>query len=310
MSNFEQQYLDVMRNILSNGVNVPTRTGIDALTTWGQTIRADLSEGFPIVTTRKTSLKIAFEETWFFLRGETDTKKLEEKKINIWKGNTTREFLDNVGLDYLPEGHMGKGYSFQWRNFGGDYKDTTKYHSDYRGTYPVIDTDYSENDDTGVDQLVNLLNGLKTDPHGRRHIITGWNPAQLKEMALPPCHLYQQYHVMKGRLNSSFVMRSWDFLYGSSFNIMGYALLNHVFAKFLNLEPGELFAVGMDVHLYANQMDIARQQIDRTPYPLPKLVIHKDINTIDDILSLEYSDISLEGYKAHPDFKNKPPMAT
>lgn len=293
MSTFENQYLGVLKNVLDTGVRVPNRTGIDTLATWGQTIRIPLSEGFPIVTTRKTTLRIAFEETWFFLRGETDTRKLQEKNIHIWEGNTSREFLDKVGLDYLPEGHLGKGYSFQWRNFGGDYMERTNY------------TKYNK----GTDQVVQLLEGLKKDPHGRRHIITGWNPQQLSEMALPPCHLYQQYQVLDGKLNSSFVMRSWDYLYGAPFNIMGYALLNHAIAKYMKLEPGELFAVGMDVHLYENQLDIARQQVTRDPFPLPTLTIDKELNTIDDILNMEFSDITLEGYQAHPDFKNKPKMA-
>lgn len=294
MSTFERQYLGVLNDILQNGEIEPNRTGIDTLTTWGQTLKIPLSEGFPIVTTRKTSLRIAFEETWFFLRGETDTRKLQEKNIRIWEGNTSREFLDKVGLDYLPEGHMGKGYSFQWRNFGGEYMYRTNYTKQHKG----------------FDQVVALLEGLKNDPQGRRHIITGWNPQQTKEMALPPCHLYQQYRVTSnGKLNSSFMMRSWDYLYGAPFNIMGYALLNHAFAKLLKLEPGTLVAIGNDVHLYNNQLDIARQQVLREPFALPKLTITKELNTLDDLLALEYTDIKLEGYEAHPDFKDKPKMA-
>lgn len=315
MSNFERQYLGVMSNILEEGSLEPNhRTGIDTLATWGQMLKINLSEGFPIVTTRKTALRIAFEETMFFLRGETDTKLLEAKKINIWKGNTTREFLDKVGLDYLPEGHMGKGYSFQWRNFGGDYAGTWSTSTEnLKNPDSIVEygkhKDYTTNVG-GVDQLVNLLEGLKNDPTGRRHIITGWNPLQTKEMALPPCHLYQQYRVTSdGKLNSSFVMRSWDYLYGAPFNIMGYALLNHIFAKYLKLEPGELRAIGNDVHLYVNQLDIARDQITREPFPLPKLTITKELNSLEDILSLEFSDVLLEGYQAHPDYKNKPGMA-
>lgn len=294
MSNFETQYLNVMSNILDTGELSDNRTGKNSLKTWGQSLKFDLSDGFPIVTTRKTSIRIAFEEQWSFMRGETDTKKLEAKKINIWTGNTSREFLDSHGLEYLPEGHMGKGYGFQWRNFGGGYAD---------------DFSYSENDNKGVDQLVNLIEGMRNDPNGRRHIITGWNPAQLHEMALPPCHLYQQYQISNGKLNSSFMMRSWDFLYGAPFNIMGYSLMNHAIAKLLNLEPGTMFATGMDVHLYDDQLDIARDQITRKPFPLPKLTITKELNTLDDLLSMEYGDLVLEGYEAHPDYKNKPKMA-
>lgn len=305
MSNFERQYLSVMEEILWDGTDRGDRTSVGgSRAIWGCNIEIDLAEGFPIITTRKTTARIAFEETWFFLRGETDTKKLEAKKIGIWKGNTTREFLDSRGLNYLPEGHLGKGYGFQWRNFGGGYAlnpmDPVSF---------VSTPDYSRHDGKGFDQVVATLEGLKNDPNGRRHIISGWNPAQLHEMALPPCHLYQQYQILDGRLNSMFLMRSWDFLYGAPFNIMGYAMLNHAFAKYLGLEPGKLLAVGNDVHLYENQIEIAKFQVEREPFKLPKLTITKELNTIDDIMALEFTDFAIEGYEAHPDFKNKPGMA-
>lgn len=305
MSYFEQQYLGIMRRILDSGVDKNDRTGVGSRAIFGAMLDIDLAEGFPIVTTRKTALRVAFEETWFFLRGETDTKKLEDKKISIWKGNTSREFLDKRGLEQLPEGHLGKGYGFQWRNFGGGYSRKLA----PRSSRALYETDTSRLDMAGVDQLTEVLNGLRSDPDGRRHIISGWHPGQLSEMALPPCHLYQQYQVLDGKLNSSFVMRSWDFLYGGPFNIMGYALLNHAFAKYLNLEPGNLIAFGNDVHLYSNQIEMARQQVEREPFALPKLTITKELNSIQDILDMEISDIVLEGYEAHPDFKNKPGMA-
>lgn len=302
MNKFEAQYLDVMQQCLA-GTDRGDRTGVGSRAIWGCKIDIDLADGFPIITTRKTTARIAFEETWFFLRGEVDTKKLEAKKINIWKGNTTREFLDKRGLFHLPEGHLGKGYGFQWRNFGGDYAEIVD---------PVtfmVTKDYYKLDMKGVDQVANVLEGLKNDPNGRRHIIMGWNPAQEHEMALPPCHLYQQYQILDGRLNSMFLMRSWDFLYGAPFNVMGYAMLNHAFAKYLGLEPGVLEAVGCDVHLYSNQIEIAEQQATRNPYPLPKLTITKELNSLQDILDLEFTDFVIEGYEAWPDFKNKPGMA-
>lgn len=305
---FEEQFLTTMGNILQYGVDKQDRTGVGSRAIWGATINIELADGFPMPTTRKTTARIAFEETWFFARGETDTKKLEAKKINIWKGNTTREFLDKRGLHYLPEGHLGKGYGFQWRNFGGDY-----FH-DKGDPYGYIprdgsDKDYSRHDGKGFDQLKATIEGLQNDPDGRRHIISGWNPQQLHEMALPPCHLYQQYQILDGKLNSEFLMRSWDFMYGAPFNIMGYALLNHAFAKLLGLEPGILIANGNDVHLYANQLDMAKEQVKRTPFDLPKLTITKELNTLEDLLSMEFTDFVIEGYEAHSDFKNKPGMA-
>lgn len=310
MSKFEKQFLGVMEDILVHGHDRPDRTGIGSRAIWGCNIEIDLAEGFPMTTTRHTTARIAQEETWFFLRGEVDTKKLEAKKIKIWKGNTTREFLDSRGLNHLPEGHLGKGYGFQWRNFGGDYYNDK---GDPYGFVPRDGTgiDYSHrgHDRRGVDQVIQTLEGLKNDPNGRRHIISGWNPQQLHQMALPPCHLYQQYQILDGKLNSMFLMRSWDFLYGAPFNIMGYAMLNHAFAKYLNLEPGKLLAMGTDVHLYENQLAIAAEQVERDPFPLPKLTITKELNTIDDIFALEFKDFLIEGYEAHPDFKDKPGMA-
>lgn len=306
MNSFDTQYLQVMKRILDTGVDRPDRTGVGSRAIWGAMIDIDLADGFPITTTRKTAFRIAFEETWWMLRGETDTKKLEEKKINIWKGNTTREFLDNRGLKHLPEGHMGKGYGFQWRNFGGDYKhfDTTDIYFTDR-TY-----DYTKLHNDGVDQVVQVLEGLKKDPNGRRHIISGWNPKQLDEMALPPCHLYNQYQILDGKLNSSFVMRSHDWLYGGPFNFMGYALLNIAFAKYLRLEPGHLTYFGNDVHIYDNQIEMAQQQVLREPYALPKIELNKYVWSLDDLFNLEFEDfIFTTPYEAHPDFKNKPKMA-
>lgn len=303
---FDEQYLNVMDQILTYGVDKNDRTGVGSRAIWGTQIEIDLAQCFPIVTTRKTAFRIAFEETWFFLRGETDTKKLEAKNVNIWKGNTTREFLDKRGLKYLPEGNLGKGYGFQWRNFGGDYLS----HQFEDTTFPGLwHPDYSKHDGKGFDQVIATLEGLQKEPDGRRHIISSWNPQQLHEMALPPCHLYQQYGVLDGKLNSEFLMRSWDFMYGAPFNIMGYALLNHAFAKFLKLQPGNLIAHGNDVHLYANQLEMAREQIKRRPKSMPQIHITKELNSIQDILDMEVTDFVLEGYEAHPDFKNKPGMA-
>ena len=287
MENYNFQYVELIREILELGADRPDRTGIGSRTLFGKSMTINLRDGFPILTTRKMSLRIAFEETMFFLRGETNTKILEAKNINIWKGNTTREFLDKVGLQHLPEGDMGKGYGFQWRNFGGTA------------------------DKCGVDQVVTLLEGLKDDPNGRRHLITAWNPLQLDEMSLPPCHLTQQYQILNGKLNSLWFQRSVDSIYGLPTNFMGYAFLNLLFSKYLKLEPGTLTFMGGDVHIYGNQLAMANEQLKRSPfkYKLPKLQINKAIDTIDDIFNIEYSDVELIGYESYPDFTNKPPMA-
>ena len=285
-----QNYLDLLKDVMENGVDRPDRTGIGSRFVNGRILRWDLKQGFPIITTRKVSLRIAFEETMFFLRGQSNTKLLEEKNINIWRGNTSREFLDARGLTNLPEGDMGRGYGVQWRN-------------------------WRSSNDCEVDQISQLLENIKTDPHGRRHVVTGWNPGELNQMALPPCHMMHMYSVegeftvTSGRLNSCFVMRSNDVPYGLPYNIMSYALLNHIFAKHLGLEPGDLVYMGWDVHIYNNQFDMVREQLTRTPTALPELYIDREVSTIDDIMALDWADIRLEGYKPMPDIQNKPKMA-
>lgn len=298
-----QNYLNLLQDILDNGFDKTDRTGIGSRSVFGRSLRWDLSKGFPIITTRKVSFRIAFEETMFFLRGERDTKKLEEKNIFIWQGNTTREFLDKRNLQHLDEGDMGYGYSHQWRNFGG--RDAIV--QDVRKTGGVPFTDAAL---PGVDQIVKLIDGICKDPFGRRHIVTAWNPQQVDETPLPPCHILQQYQVTpNGRLNSSFILRSNDVPYGLPYNIMGYAFLNIAFSQLLGYQPGELVYFGGDAHIYHNQINMVTQQLKRHPYPLPTLKINKSLNTLGDVLSLQYEDVELVGYQSHPDFKDKPPMA-
>lgn len=303
-----QNFIDLYKDILENGIDKSDRTGIGSRAVFGRMLRWDLADGFPIITTRKVPLRIAFEETMFFLRGETNTKLLEEKRINIWKKNTTREFLDARGLQHLPEGDMGKGYGYQWRHW--ETMDAKQVWSWGHEQYIDVIKRGPE-----VDQIKDLLEGIKKDPFGRRHVVTGWNPGHLHEMALPPCHMLHMYSVEgeltvnNGKLNNCFVMRSNDVPYGLPFNIMGYALLNHIFAKYLGLTPGELVYFGWDVHIYQNQMDMVKEQLTREPKPLPTFNIKKDLNTFDDILNLQWEDVELIGYDPHPDIADKPEMA-
>lgn len=284
MSNqLDQQYKEITKEILHTGFEKNSRAG-ETLSVYNCGISHDMSEGFPLLTLRPVSLRIAFEEMMFFFRGETDTKKLEEKGITIWKGNTSREFLDSRGLKYLSEGDMGRGYGWQIRNFGGD------------------------STNIGADQLYKLVETLTTNPDGRRHIITHWNPNQINQASLPPCHLYQQYYITGDKLNSFILLRSWDFYHGAPYNIAGYGFILTALSKLLKKDPGMLHITGVDTHLYNTQMCAARELIAREPKELPKLFINKDIDSIDDFLNLQFEDITLENYNPHPAQK-KIPMA-
>lgn len=275
-----EAYLKLLKNVIDNGIEETNdRTGIGTKYITGATLKWDLDDGFPIVTTRKVAFRIAFEETMFFLRGETDTKKLEEKNIYIWSDNTSREFLDKQGLHDLPVGSIGTGYSHQWRNFGGDVGKSN-----------------------GVDQVSDMLESMKTNPTSRRHLVSAWNPQQLDGTPLPPCHIMQMYTIdtKNNKLHSSFVMRSSDLYHGLPYNIMGYAWLNVLFSKYLGLEPGTLTYFGHNAHIYNHQVDVVKQQLERTPKKLPKIEILKDVKTIDDIFNMEFSDVDLVGYDPHP----------
>lgn len=308
-----ENYKNLIIDVLENGKDKPDRTGVGSRSVFGRMLRWDLAKGFPLQTTRRVPLRIAFEETMFFLRGHTQTKLLEEKNINIWKGNTSREFLDKRGLSHLPEGDMGKGYGYQWRHW--ETLDAKIYWS-----WANEENVESVKRGKEVDQIAELLAGIEKDPYSRRHIVTGWNPGQLKDMALPPCHMMhmysvedsnnqQEYVVEDGRLNSCFIMRSNDVPFGLPFNIASYALINHIFAKYLGYKPGELVYFGWDVHIYQNQIEMCKEIIQRDPRPLPTLNIKKDLNTFDDIMNLQWEDIELIGYDPHPDVQNKPGMA-
>lgn len=303
-----KNYLNLLNDIYINGIDKTDRTGIGTRSLFGHSLSwENIGEHFPMITTRKVAFRIAFEETMFFLRGESDTSKLVEKKINIWKGNTTREFLDKRGLFDLPVGDMGRGYGVQWR----DWKTADVLSaSDSVQLNKKVDVFYGAKVKvTSTDQLANLVDGLKNDPHSRRHIITAWNPGELDQMALPPCHITHQYAINDGRLDSSWLQRSVDTVYGLPYNIMSYAFINIALAQLLRLHPGRLVFFGNDVHIYHNQLSLVEQQLQRQPKKLPQLIIHKELNTLDDLLSLEYSDIEIVNYEAYPDFKDKPPMA-
>jgi thymidylate synthase len=287
-----QNYIDLVRQVWISGEPKQNRTGILVRSLFGTRLQFHLTTQFPLLTSRKMFFRGIVEELLFFVRGETDTKKLEEKGITIWKGNTSREFLDSRGLEVYPEGEMGPGYGFQWRNFNGDCEE----HS-------------SKGIRTGIDQLKDAIELLRKDPTSRRVVVSAWNPMQLEEMALPPCHIMYQFNVthdrsmLKPRLDCQFYMRSVDLILGLPFNIASYALLTMMVAKILGCVAGRLIFVGGDSHIYETHETGVQEQLGRVETAGPYVKILKDIRSIEDMEALQFEDFELVNYKAQPPIK-------
>ena len=258
----ERQYLALLADILENGVQRGDRTGTGTLGVFGRQIRFDLAKGFPVLTTKKLHLRSIFIELLWFLKGDTNVRYLQENKVRIWD-----EWADE-------NGDLGPVYGKQWRSWAAP-------------------------DGRVIDQIANLVENLKTNPNSRRHIVSAWNPADVDDMALPPCHCLFQFFVADGKLSCQLYQRSADVFLGVPFNIASYALLTLMVAKVVGLEPGEFVHTFGDAHLYLNHLDQAREQLTREPYPFPTLKIADKR----DLFGFEYEDFTLEGYQAHPHIK-------
>ncbi|OYU71709.1 MAG: thymidylate synthase [Alphaproteobacteria bacterium PA2] len=254
----EQAYLDLLADILANGVQRGDRTGTGTLGVFGRQMRFDLSKGFPLLTTKKLHRKSIILELLWFLRGDTNVKWLQDQGVSIWD-----EWA-------APDGELGPVYGKQWRSW----------------TAP---------DGRVIDQIANVVAALKANPDSRRHIVSAWNPADVDDMALPPCHCLFQFYVANGRLSCQLYQRSADVFLGVPFNIASYALLTVMMAKVVGLEPGEFVHTLGDAHLYLNHLDQAREQLQRRPYPFPTL----EIADKNDLFDFAYEDFKLRGYKAH-----------
>lgn len=281
----EQQYLDLIRNILDNGTWEEGRNG-RTKSVFGNSMRFDLTNGqIPILTTKKTAWKTCLKELLWFIRGETDNRLLQEQGVHIWDGNTTREFLDSRKLNYR-EGLIGPGYGFQWRNFNAQYDPAT-------GT-PV---------EKGVDQLQQIIDALK-DPAqrtSRRLVMSAWNPCQLDEMALPPCHILCQFNVHDGnKLSCSMYQRSNDEACGTTFNIASYSFLTHLLAKHCGLEAHEFVYFKGNCHIYEEHIEGLKLQITRKPFPFPTVSIKQVRENINDYT---IDDFVLENYQHHEPIK-------
>lgn len=284
----DEEYIEIIQDILSNGEEKEDRTGTGTYSIFNADLSFDLQKGFPLLSRRKIFWKGILEETLFFLKGKTQTKELEEKGVNIWKGNTSRKFLDSRKLFDLEEGDMGLGYGFQWRNFNGSQQSNTKSGENKNESEMV----------KGIDQIQKVIHDLKTNPHSRRHIVTAWNPFQLDKMALPPCHILFQFYVRQNTfLDCKMIQRSCDVMLGLPFNIGSYSLITHIIAEKTGYLPGKLYISLGDTHIYKNHIKGVTEFLKRPCLRFPTLQIKDKEKSIDDLQS---SDFSIQEYGAFP----------
>ena len=289
----EEQYLRILKNILLNGIKRGDRTGTGTLSVFGEFQQYNLNETFPLLTTKRMFFRGIFEELMLYIRGQTDNNILVKKGINIWNGNTSREFLDSRNLTHYKEGDMGETYGFNFRHFGGDYLG--------------CDYNYKENKnnlDNGFDQIKNVIDLIKNNPESRRIIITLWNPKTNYKAALPSCLCWYQFYVntVKNELDLIINIRSSDFFLANNWNICTGALLCHIICnlKDINLKPGNLKVISGDTHIYLNHLEHCKENLLRNPRPFPKLLINKEFDNIEDI---EFLDLNLIGYEPYPNIK-------
>ena len=259
------QYLDLMNNVLEHGIRKEDRTGTGTISSFGHQIRFDLSEGFPILTTKKLHLRSIIHELLWFIMGETNVKYLKENKVRIWD-----EWADD-------DGELGPVYGSQWRSWQGA-------------------------DGKTVDQLSWVIDEIQKNPSSRRLIVNSWNAAEIDKMALPPCHMMFQFYVNGGKLSCQLYQRSADIFLGVPFNIASYALLTLITAQVTGYMPGDFVHTFGDAHLYLDHLDQAKLQLTRNPYPLPKMKINPEVKSI---FNFKYDDFELIGYQAYPHIKAK-----
>ncbi|XP_068150612.1 thymidylate synthase [Drosophila tropicalis] len=278
----EEQYLDLLRSIIERGETRMDRTRVGTLSIFGSQMRFDMRESFPLLTTKRVFFRAVAEELLWFIKGQTDAKILQDKNVHIWDGNSTREFLDNLGFTDRAVGDLGPVYGFQWRHFGAEYRTCQ---DDYTGQ--------------GIDQLRQVIETIKTNPSDRRIIMSAWNPLDIPKMALPPCHCLAQFYVSqsRGELSCQLYQRSADMGLGVPFNIASYALLTYMIAHVTGLKPGDFVHTMGDTHVYLSHVEPIKEQLKRIPRPFPKLVFKRQITDIEDFT---YEDIEIVNYNPYP----------
>jgi thymidylate synthase len=281
----ERNYLELCEKILFSGIATTDRTGVGTLSLFAEQLRFDLKAGFPAITTKKLAWRSVVAELIWFMEGSDDERRLAEiqfgtrdnTKKTIWTANATADY-------WLPkarfDGDLGRIYGVQWRQWRSPI---------FKGSYSFTETD----------QLKNLIEGLKTDPNSRRHIISAWNPGDLDKMALPPCHAFMQFYLRNNVLSCQMYQRSADVFLGVPFNIASYALFTHLVAREIGANVGELILTFGDVHIYKNHIDAVEEQLTRKPYDFPTL----DISNVTDLYSVTVDDCKLINYESHPTIK-------
>ena len=274
-----QQYLELLDRVLTHGSVRKDRTGTGTVGVFGHQMRFDLSNGFPLLTTKKLHLRSIIHELLWFLSGDTHVAPLQANNVRIWNEWTTADQTAKFGRE---AGDLGPVYGHQWRNFGATVLSDGSYDSD------------------GIDQIQRLLDGIQNNPYSRRLLVTGWNPKEADQVALPPCHTLFQFYVQDGRLSCQLYQRSADIFLGVPFNIASYSLLLLMIAQVCDLEPGEFVHTMGDAHLYSDHLDQARLQLSRDVRARPTMTLNPDVR---DLFQFRYEDFTLSGYEPHPHIK-------
>ena len=277
----EQAYLDLLKHVMTHGTEKGDRTGTGTLSHFGAQLRFNLADGFPLLTTKKVHFKSIVYELLWFLSGSTHVDYLQQNGVRIWNEWATAEQTARFNR---TAGDLGPVYGHQWRNYGAS--------KDIDGSYNA----------DGIDQITQVIEQIKTNPNSRRLIVSGWNPGEAEQVALPPCHTLFQFFVADNKLSCQLYQRSADLFLGVPFNIASYALLTHMVAQVCGLEVGEFIWTGGDCHIYQNHREQVELQLTRELYTLPTLTLNSDVK---DIFAFKYQDISVDDYESHPAIKAK-----